>query len=445
MRRTIDSVLLLIICFISSSSASYTIYYKNSESGKYYIEYNYPDIVERVLWTDGFSNQYNESLHSFNAGYSMKSYAYIRDNAYPNTVIYSGNVIEKRIGSITTKSVMKEKPDIIMDMSCPLGSIIYINNSLDKLIYNVTKDKYIKVNNREGEVAFIDNIALSIFGNEFYPDSIHWSHYRFIKNKSNYNVVNPFRMKSKNLSKEYFKQKQIQKKLRIGNIIGEISMNGKERHIAVILPFDLRSDRYGNTYSDKPYTTYQLAQRINGAVFIFDFLGLKTLTYDEMKKQIAMIEEYFSTYYDDVTFIAFNDMCPMVIEATENAFIIAINPPLCTYNNYEAIMYAKLNKNSDFIYSSLYSFRQYNVFHNAYFSANFIDEYNNTERLKILVSYDVLDVAEIQGLKDIQGKYTKISNIDRRLNSYIIEQDLFSYKRVPIISESIIKYLNKQL
>lgn len=444
MRRVIDSIALLSLIIIFSSSAAYTIYYKGSEAGQYYVDYNYPHIQEKVLWTDGFSKQYTEALHDFYAGYSLKSYSYIRNNALPNTVAYEGNVLNKRIGSIMTRSVMNKPIDMILDMSCPLGAVIYMHNSMDKLIYNITNDNLVKVKHINNQVRFVDGIPVSVFGQEFYPDSIHWSHYRFIKNEYARNVINPFKRDMNTLSREHFNKKPIQKKIRIGDIVGELSMNGNETDIAVILPFDMRSDRYGNMYNVKAYTTYQLAQQLNCAVFVFDFLGLRSMAYDELKSQVKGIEQYFSHYFDNVTFIAFNDMCPLAMEAV-NARIIAFNPPLCRYDKYEQIMFSRLNSSNDFIYSSLHSFRQYNVLGNAYRDMDFIEMYNMADNLFIIVSSDVLDAEEMAGLNELDIKYTRISNVDRRLNSYIIDNDLHSYRHAPVINKSIITYINNQL
>ncbi len=444
MRRAINLIVLLFIIITINSASSYNIYYKAEIAGKYIIDYNYPYIRETALWTDGFSAQFSQSEHNFGSGYSYQSLSYIKDNTLPNSLHYESNVLDKRIGTINAHIKIKENVPFIIENSLPFGAVMFVQRNGISDLFSVTKDAFVKVKTEAGQIVSIDNIPVYVYGDGIYPDSIIWAHYTLKKTNAFSYINNPY-SKGRVFKKSDFTKKPLHKIIRIGDIRGELCISGSGGDLVVILPFDIRSDRYGNTYNAKVYTAYQLAESIHKNVFIFDFIGLKDFNVKSVMEQLRVIDSYFSAYYDNIHYIAFNDMLPIAVDVFPERHIIGINPPVTDYDLYQSIVFGKYNKYSDFMYSSVKSFKVYNIFNNYFAQTDFIKLYNQHRHLKLIFSFSALNESETEKLMYIKCKYSKIKNIDRRLNSYIIGSDFWSFRTNIYINKSILQYINNQL
>ena len=289
----------------------------------------------------------------------------------------------------------------------------------------------------------IGNLTVKVFTTGIYPDSVLWGSYIFKKQNNYSNIENPYKADYSNIiKKEYFTKKKARKKIRIGNVLGELAFGKNNNEIVIILPFDYRSDKNGNMPNINAYTTYQIAEKMQKTTFIFDYKGFNKPSINDIEKSLKQIDEYFKKHYKNVSYIAFNDMVPLLVLTINDAKIIGINPPLNNYYDYQEMIFKKLNIYNNYIYTNLYTFIRYNPLDSALKQINFCELYRKSNNLYLIFSKEVMTDDELISARSLNTKGAFINNIDRRLNSYIIKKDLWSFRKIPRIHSRIINYIN---
>lgn len=436
MRKTIFILCILSYIFLSASTG-YTIFFKGRPAGHYYIERREYEVFEKALWIDGFSRHYSAGKHSFNDNYSYISTMYFRDNALPEKIRYTSGRFTKRGSNYSLNIPVSEKDFIVLNPQLPVYALLQAVNRGSSVFF-VPGEKIIHAAGKS-----IAGIKYSIFGNPHNPDSIIWGNYTFRRGQP-VNFSNPYSIDYSSLmTKADFKEKSLSKKIRIGNINGELYFNRKEYDkLVIILPFDYFSDRYSNTVSTRPFTAYQIAQSIECPVYIFDF-GVKKPGGRSIINNIRAMHNYFSRHFSDIVFIGFNAYASVFLLTGIDAPLIAVNPPLIDYHSYTEMMFSLYNAENDFIYSTADIYRRYDPFYPLLRGKNMLNMYSK-ENITILYSADVLSQPELRAVQSSSCRRISIRNVDRRLNSYKMKlRDLRNYKDVPHIHSEIKSYLNK--
>ncbi len=416
-----------------------TIYYKITSNEKLcgYASINIlsDSISEKYLWIDGFSKEYVYAKHTFYNGYKYKSLSYYKNNALPKKIEFSNNKLYRKNYLYETKIKSDDIYSFVYNPFAPLSTIIYLNKNYinKKNIIDVITGNAIKNTN----FFYCSN-------NELYPDTIRFYNYLFVKSKK-ITINNPYNMQVNDFSEKY-KIKKHHRTIKIGSIIGEMGFNKLYDKIVIILPFDYYSDLYGNTVNSKSYNVLQIAEHIKYPTFIFDFNNYNDLNKKNIKKSIENIYIYFKRRFKKVVLIGFNQMTNVFFYSDINAKIIAFNPPVLKYNLYLKSMFSQLNKYNNYLFSNYNSYKNYDPFYTDLINNNFINEYNkHKNNLIIIFSKSVMNKNQLKNSEKIQCKKYYIRNIDRRLNSYIVNYDLWSFNNNRKIHRKIFDFINKIL
>lgn len=415
--------------------ANYIIYNSKGEAGYLTISVFKDSVYERVLMTDGFSREYTAASYSLRDGYSYKSVSYFADDQLPVKISCDGKVLSRVSAGIKSSIRIDGSKTIIYNGSAPASSALLINAGRNKWkAINAYSFKYIS----EPASGF------KCFGKGTYPDSIISGNYRICRTERYINIENPYAIDySAYYIRDDFAKKKIVMELNIGEgARGELIMDAPSDTVAVVFPFTMNYDMYGNMSSQTaPFTSLQIGEGIAKPVYIFEFTINGKKDYASLSETVSEIDRYFSSRYKKVVYIAFNECALLAADVLPYASIIAINPVLEKCRDYSDMIFQRSNKRLKIFAESERFFRSNPVF-SKFEYADPVSIYSKQKgRRAYILSWSVLTPKERENSLGLSGKVVKMNNIDRRLNDNIL-YDLWSFKKKIKIDEKIIKYLN---
>lgn len=429
------SVLILALSFTLIINAEYYIIYNgNDRVGYYRIDEDQMEIREYALWNDGFSSEYSECLHSNFPDYTYKAYSYYSNNQVPKITEYKYNKLKKEISGITCL-YQCGNIDAVFSGVLPVYSLMMAYRG--KAVLNANTARIAKTS-----LSSIDNIKYSIFGSGFFPDSMYFHNYRFIRTDKILSISNPYSVrKTRILTPGDFRQKTSHIRVEGKRYLGELAFTKKSDTVIMILPFDQFSNRYGNIPPHiMPYTTYQIAERLKYPTFIFEFKDYGPIehAYDFMQNGIIEAYKYLNQRYKQIIIMTFGPMLPLFLSTGIERPVIAVNPPAVHYEDYAKSLWGKLK--TGFIFSSFDAYRNYDPLYANLSKTDLSKLYSNGDIYFVISRMTASDEAVRQA--KTSGMYSIINNVDTRLNSYIVNEDFWSYKTHPYIHSKVIDHLN---
>lgn len=430
----IKLIIIALLLGILVNAEYYIIYDKSSIAGYYKIDTDQFETHEYALWIDGFSKEYAECSHNEFPDYSYKSYSYYSDNQLPKITEYKSGKLKKDINRISAIYSI-ERCDIVFSALLPMYALMQSEKTKINVI-NAGTGKAALLNGNT-----LDNINFRIFGNSPYPDSVYFHNYRFIKTDKVLSISNPYSISKNNmLTPSDFVKKANHIKVNAKRFKGEFAYNKNSNTVVMILPFDQFSNRYGNTPPlIMPYTNYQISEGINVPSFIFEFNEYKEPDFEYMKQAVIDAYKYLNMRYENIIVITFGPMLPLFISTGIERPVIAVNPPFEPYEQYAQKLFEKLK--GRYIFSSWEVYSNYDPLMKALCSMDLPKAYRNSD-IQYIISKKTMPDGFMK-FKNSKAAYSLINNVDTRLNSYIVNEDFWSYRKRPRIHSKVIDHINK--
>ncbi len=158
-----------------------------------------------------------------------------------------------------------------------------------------------------------------------------------------------------------------------------------------------------------------------------------------MKQAIIDVYKYLNMRYENIIVMAFGPMLPLFISTGIERPVIAVNPPFEQYEEYSRKVFSKLLGN--YIFSSFDVYRNYDPLNEQLNRMDFKYEYSNSD-IYFIISKKAIPEGFFS-FKNAQTRYSLINYVDTRLNSYIVNEDFWSYRKHPYIHSKVIGHLNK--
>ncbi|MEJ5306885.1 MAG: hypothetical protein WHT27_01115 [candidate division WOR-3 bacterium] len=419
-----------------SETFSYTIFKGNKIVGYSNFEINNSLIIERTLFIDGFSKEYNLSKTSIKEN-TFKCFKYYSDMAFPEFIEYNNGILKKTFHDKILK--YKIKPYDFFGIENIL-TVSYLGGIKKDSVFNFNRNEFLSVK-RYGNRFIFGVGEYSIFSKDGTIDSLYYFNYKYIKNETTVDIKNPYHIVLNKIFKpESFYKKKNRKFTELKHTKILLSYNDKTNTVVLITPFTFTSDKFGNISNTIiPFTQLQISENLNLPTLIFEFKN-KELDRVEIEKALKEIYDFLKKDFKKVYLLSFNHI--FLYSNIENFDrIILINPPLIDLKIWAEDFYKKISFKNNYLFRSYEKFLKYEMVDTTLT----IDEiellYKKRNDLVFIFSKDILAKEEINKTFDLNGKVFFIKNVDRRLNSYY-KYDLWSYENEIMIDNKIFDFLN---
>ncbi|MEO0288421.1 MAG: hypothetical protein ABIN00_02140 [candidate division WOR-3 bacterium] len=419
-----------------SDTFSYTIFKEHRIAGYSNLEINNSTIIEKTLFIDGFSKEYNLSKTQIKEN-KFKCYKYYSDMTLPDFIEYSDGFFKKNIGKKILK--YKIKPYDFIGIENVL-SVSYLGGIKRDSVFNFNRNEFLSVN-RDGNKFLFGCGEYFIFNKDGIIDSVYYCNYRYVKNDITIEVKNPYSINLNKIFKaENFYKKRNRKFLELKHTKILVSYNDKKNIIVLITPFTLTSDMFGNISNTiTPFTQLQISENLDIPTVIFEFKN-KELDRVNIEEAIDEIYNFLKQDFKKIYLLSFNHIF-LYSNVEKFDKVILINPPVENLKVWAENFYKKISLKNGYLFKSYEKFLKYEIVDTTLTFEEINRFYMKRNDLIFIFSKDLLSKNDIEKTFDLNGKVYFIKNVDRRLNSYY-KYDLWSYENDLMIDEKIFSFLN---
>ncbi|MEO0233760.1 MAG: hypothetical protein ABIN11_01565 [candidate division WOR-3 bacterium] len=415
---------------------SYTIFKENKIVGYSNLEIYNSMIIERTLFIDGFSKEYNLSKTNIKEN-SFKCYKYYSDRALPERIESNNGILKKSFYDKLLK--YKIKPYDFIGVENIL-TVSYLGGIKKDSVFNFNRNEFLNVKRNGNEYIFGFG-AYSIFYKNGIIDSVYYFNYRYIKNDKIFEIKNPY---SINVNRMYRPENFYKKKnrrfieLKYTNIL--LSYNDQRNTVVLITPFTFTSDMFGNiSNSITPFTQLQISENLDIPTVIFEFKN-KELNSVNIEKAINEIFDFLKRDFKKVYLLSFNHFF-LYLNIENFDRVILINPPLKDIKIWAEDFYKKISFKNNYLFRNYEKFLKYEIVDTTMTFDEIELFYKKRSDFLFIFSKDILEKEDIDRTFELKGKVYFIKNVDRRLNSYY-KYDLWSYENNLMIDKKIFSFLN---
>lgn len=421
---------IFLFSILFSERFSYRISKNNKEIGISTLFIDKKVIIEKNIFFDGFSREYNYIKTDLNNG-NFKLFKYYADQIEPDFVFFENGLLTKKIFSL------KKRYNLKKIQSFGLENILSSSYFLDfkGRYFDFNKNIYLDLNGFE-------NKNLKIYkSDKMIPDSIKYYDITFNRSEKVIKVENPYLIKfDKIFIKEDFLKKSKKEKFDLKNSYLEISYSENCDTIVLITPFSFLSDIYGNiSFSMMWFTTLQFSENIHYPTAIFK-IKHKKLNESIINEAIKEVVEFLKTRYNTIYLLSFNSQ---FLFYNSNFFkkIILINPPLEDLSKWSEKVFKEFSKRGDFLFKNYEKYIEMENIDKSLSYSKIKTYYDKMDNPIFIFSKDILSNEEKGRIESLKGKIFIIKNVDRTLKSYnnVIENEVYIHSKIFDLLNQIIK------
>ncbi len=398
---------IFLFSILFSEKVSYKIIKNNKEIGISTLFIDKKMIIERNIFFDGFSREYNYIKTDLNNG-NFKLFKYYADQINPDFIFFENGFLTKKI------FYQKRIYNLKKIQTFGLENILSLSYFLDfkGRYFDFNKNIYLDLNGFE-------NKNLKIYkSDKMFPDSIKYYDITFTRSEKVIKVENPYMIKlDKIFTKENFLKKSEKEKFDLKNSYLEISYNENCDTIVLITPFSFLSDIYGNiSFSMMWFTTLQFSENIHYPTAIFK-IKHKKINEKILKEAINEVIEFLKRRYNIMYLLSFNSQF-LFYNLSSFKKVILINPPLEDLSKWSEKIFKEISKRGDFLFKNYEKYIEMENIDKSLSYSKIKTYYDKIYNPIFIFSRDILSSEENERVESLKGKIFMIKNVDRTLKSY---------------------------